>query len=106
MIHLICVWLLALAFLGAGLFNLIGTAATRSGFVRWGYPGWWHLPTGALEVICAGLIAVPASRVAGMALAAVIIAAAVVTVLRHREFSHLAPLGVFTALLVLAAALG
>jgi hypothetical protein len=34
---------------------------------------------------------------------AIIIAAAVFTVLRHREFSHLAPLGLFAALLVLTA---
>jgi membrane-bound metal-dependent hydrolase YbcI (DUF457 family) len=34
----------------------------------------------------------------------VIIAAAVLTVLRHREFTHLAPLGVFAALLGLTQA--
>ncbi len=52
----------------------------------------------------AALIAFPASRGVGLALGAVIIAAATVTVLRRREFSHTAPLGVFAALLALAAA--
>ena len=46
------------------------------------------------------LVAVPVTRGVGLILGAVIIAAAVLTVLRHREFSHLAPLGLFVALLV------
>ena len=45
--------------------------------------------------------ALPASRTAGLALGAVIIAAAVMTVLRHRDLSHLVPLGVFAALIAL-----
>ena len=49
------------------------------------------------------LIALPVSRIVGLALGAVIIAAAVMTVLRHRDFSHLAPLSVFVALISLAA---
>ena len=35
-------------------------------------------------------------------LASVIIAAAVLTVVRHRGFAHLVPLGIFVALLALA----
>jgi hypothetical protein len=38
----------------------------------------------------------------GLALGALIIAAAVLTVLRHRDFSHLVPLGVFVAVIALA----
>ena len=59
--------------------------------------------TGGLEIMSAALIAFPAGRGVGMALGALIIAAAIVTVLRRREFSHTAPLGAFAALLVLAA---
>ena len=57
--------------------------------------------TGALEMAIAVLIALPVTRGAGMILGAVVIAAAL-NVLRHREFSHLAPLGVFAVLLLLA----
>ena len=102
MLHALSIWLLVAAFLGAGLFNAIGTPATQSGFVRWGYPPWWCRVTGALEMVSAVLIVFPASRGAGVLLGAAIIAAGVVTVLRHREFSHLLPLGVFAALLALA----
>ncbi len=84
MLHSFLVWLLAAAFFGAGLFNAIGTPATQSSFVRWSYPAWWCHVTGGLEMANA-----------------VIIAAAVLTVLRRREFSHLAPLSLFAALLVL-----
>jgi hypothetical protein len=61
--------------------------------------------TGGLEMVSAVLIALPASRVVGLALGAAIILAAVLTVLRHREFSHLVPLGVFATLMALAGTL-
>jgi hypothetical protein len=48
------------------------------------------------------LIALPASRSVGVALGAVIIAAAALTVLRHRELSHLVPLSVFVAVIAVA----
>ncbi len=102
MLHASLIWLLVAAFFGAGLFNAIGTPATRGSFVRWGYPAWWCHVTGGLEMANAVLIALPATRGVGLILGAVIIAAGVLTVLRHREFSHLAPLGLFAALLVLA----
>lgn len=104
MLHLISVWLLVAGFAGAGLVNTIGRAGTRSDFARWGYPGWWHLLTGVLEIIDAGLIALPQTRISGLVLGALIIAAAILTLLRHREFPHLAPLGAF-ALLIAAAML-
>ena len=49
------------------------------------------------------LIALPVSRIVGLTLGAAIIAAAILTVLRHRDFLHLVPLGVFVALTALAA---
>ena len=99
MLHNIVVWLLVAAFLGAGLFNALGRRATQDDFARWGYPRWWCRVAGGLEIASAALIAV--SREAGLVLGAVIIVAAVSTILRHREFSHLVPLSVFVALLAL-----
>jgi hypothetical protein len=102
MVHALSIWLLVAGFFGAGLFNAIGTPATQSDFARWGYPRWWGRFTGGLEIMSAVLIAFPVSRIGGLALGAVIIAAAVLTVLRHREFAHLAPLSVFVAVIALA----
>ena len=103
MLHMIMVWLLVAAFVGAGMFNVIGTPAIQDDFARWGYPRWWCRVTGGLEIITAALIALPASRDIGMVLGTIIIAVASVSVLRRREFSHTPPLGLFAALLVLAA---
>ena len=103
MLHSTVVWLLVAAFFGAGLFNAIGRPATQDDFARWGYPRWWCRVAGGLEIVSAALIALPACRGQGVALGAVIIAAAMATVLRRREFSHAAPLGVFAALLALTA---
>jgi len=103
MMHAVSIWLLVAGLFGAGLVNAIGAFGTRSDFVRWGYPRWWSILTGGLEIVSAALIALPVSRIVGLTLGAAIIAAAVLTVVRHRDFSHLVPLGVFVALLALAA---
>ena len=102
MLHTLSIWVLVAGFFGAGLVNALGIAATQSNFDRWGYPRWWCRLTGGLEMAGAVLIALPASREVGLAVGVVIIAAAVLTVLRHRDFSHLVPLGVFVALITLA----
>ena len=102
MVHALSIWLLVAGFFGAGLFNAIGAPGTKSDFARWGYPRSWNIVTGGLEMMSAVLIALPASRSLGLALGAAIIAAAVLTVLRHRDFSHLVPLSVFVALIALA----
>lgn len=102
MLQTLSIWLVVVAFAGAGIFNAVGTAATQADFVRWGYPAWWCRFTGAAEVVVAAMIAVPATRMSGLVAGAVIIAAAAVTVLRHRDFKHLAPIGLFVALLVVA----
>jgi hypothetical protein len=103
MIHALSIWLLVAAFFGAGVFNAIGTRATRQDFVRWGYPRWWHWVTGGLEILTAALVAIPLMRAVGLGLGAIVIVVASLTVLRHREYVHLAPLGVFLALIALAA---
>jgi hypothetical protein len=91
-------WLLAAAFLGAGIVNAAGSAAIREQFVRWGYPRWWNLATGGLEALAA-------ARVAGLTLGAAICVAAVATVVRHKDYGHVAPGAVLTILSALDLAL-
>jgi len=98
-------WLLALAFLGAGIVNAAGSAAIKDDFVRWGYPRWWNLVTGGLEALVAALIATPAARLAGLGLGAAICVAAVATVVRYKEYGRVAPGIVLTALAALDLAL-
>lgn len=52
-------------------------------------------------MMSAVLIAISVSRVVGVTLGVVIVAAAILTLLRHREFTHLVPLGVFVAAIAL-----
>ena len=101
MLHAVSFWLLVAAFSAAGLINAIGMPAVKRDFARWAYPRWWCYLTGGLEIATAFLIVFPASRTAGLTLGALIVAVAILTVLRHREFSRFAPLGVFAALLAL-----
>lgn len=103
MLHVIGIWALVAAFAGAGLFNAIGTQGTREDFVRWGYPAWWCRVTGALEIAVAAFAAFAATRVAGLVLGGAVICAATATVLRRREFAHLAQLGLFAALIAVVA---
>jgi hypothetical protein len=85
--HMIFIRLLAAAFASAGLFNAIATSTTRSNFVRWGYPAWWCRVTGGLEISAAILVAIPATRTAGL-----------IPLRRHSRggsFDHPATSGVF-----------
>jgi len=102
MVHALSIWLLVAGFFGAGLYNAIGTPTTQSDFARWGFPRWWGRVTGGLEMVSAVLIALPVSRIIGLTLGAAIIAAAILTVLRHRDFKHLVPLSVLVAVIALA----
>ena len=106
MTQIVSIGLLVAAFLGAGLFNAMGRRATREDFVRWGYPSWFCYVTGGLEILSALLIALPFARPVGLGLGTVIVAAALLTVLRHKAFLHLAPIGVFDALIGAAALCG
>ena len=87
----IIAWLLAAAFLAGGIVNLLGGKSVREDFRRWGYPDGFHLVPGLLQLIAAVLILFPSSRLYGLALAAFVCAAAAVTLIRTREYSHLPP---------------
>ena len=95
----------AAAFAVAGVDNSLGRAATKADYVRWEYPEWWCYATGGLELATAALVAAPSTRTAGLVLGTAVIGAATVTVVRHREFGHLAPLGLFAGFLAATALL-
>ena len=98
-------WMLTLSFLGAGGVNALGRGAIKDDFVRWGYPHWWNLVTGWLEVATAALILTPATRVMGAGLGAVICLAAAATVVRCKDYGHVLPSVLLTVLSVLDLAL-
>ncbi len=104
-LELIVSTIVAVLFAVAGVVNLVGPGAVRRDFARWGYPAWFRLLCGALELLSAALIRGQQTRVLGLTLAGAIMIGALFTLLRNREpFRHLAPALVFSALIVVTAA--
>ena len=93
--------IVAVLFAAAGVINLARRGAPKRDFARWGYPAWFQLFCGALELLSAALLLGQQTRVLGLALAGAIMIGALFTLLRNREpFGHLAPALVFSALIV------
>lgn len=98
--------IVAVLFAIAGVVNLAGLGAVKRDFARWGYPAWFHLLCGALELLCAALLFGQQTRLLGLMLAGAILIAVLFTLVRNREsFRHLAPALVFSALIVATVAL-
>lgn len=95
---LIVTGLLAFFLLG-GVVNLAAPAAMQDDYARWGFPDWFHLVTGTLELAGAALIARQKSRRTGALLCGTVMLGALATLLLNREFAHaVAPVGVMAAL--------
>ncbi len=81
-------WALGAFFIVGGIVNAIPRQAIRQQYALWGYPTWFHYPTAILELISAGLLFFSQSRFAGAVLGALVMLAAVVTLIRNREYKH------------------
>lgn len=93
--------IVAVLFAIAGVVNLAGLGTVKRDFARWGYPAWFRLLCGALELLSAALLSGQHTRVFGLTLAGAIMTGALFTLLRNREsFRHLAPALMFSALVV------
>jgi membrane protein HdeD len=97
---LIAVWLpiaLGIVMIGAGTVNFVGPGSIRDSFARWGYPAGFHRVTGGLEVTAGLLLLIPATSRAGAIGSAAILLAAMMTLIRHRDWTHLPGAVVLTA---------
>lgn len=91
----------ALFAIGGGVMNLFPPPAFVEGYKRWGYPDWWHYVTAALDFAGVALLIFRDTRVAGALLLAAVTGAAVLTVIRHREYGRtIAPCVLFLIALV------
>ena len=92
---------IAAVFLAGTLVNLIGPAGIRRENAHWGYPESFRFVTAALEAAALVLILIPATRVVGLALGALIMLAAIGTLFRAGQFAHAIPAGVVLVVSVL-----
>ena len=83
--------LLTIFFIFGGVVNLVGPKPVVNDFRRWGYPSWFNLVTGVVELATAILLVVSITRPLGAALGLVTMLAAVATLVRHREYVHAVP---------------
>lgn len=94
---------LGLVMLGAGVANVIGPSSIRESFARWGYPPGFHRLTGGLELTAGVLLLIPATARLGAILSLVILLAAVMTLIRYRDWTHFPGAVVLTAVAVAVA---
>jgi hypothetical protein len=93
-------WVLIAAFLGAGLFNLIGRRQLRAIYARCQYPTGYRYAAGIVYIGAAILLTGP-YRILGLALAGVLLFLMIVTLLDHREYgSAISRVGLLGALWV------
>lgn len=81
-----------------GLFFIIGAIGNwiappkiAADYARWGYPASFHYVTAVLEALAAAMILLPSTRSAGAVLGALVMGAAIATLLKHREYGHAIP---------------
>jgi uncharacterized membrane protein YphA (DoxX/SURF4 family) len=95
--------LAAAAFLLGAIINASGSKAVRDEFVRYGFPSWWSWVTAILEFLTAVFLVLRPTFEMGVALGACIMVAAILAVVRTRDYRHIAPPSAFLLLLIIAA---
>ena len=87
---LIALWLSVILSV-IGLVQLIGPRFVREAYRRWGYGRNVRLVTGVLDIVAAIMLGVPALRVWGIALAAILTFGSIVVFLNHRQYRQAVP---------------
>lgn len=82
-------WLVAAVFIHAGWLNVSGPSFIQEEFNRWGFPSWFRLAVGWLEVAGAVLLMFEASRFVGSVILIVIMLGVCFTIVRHADWHNL-----------------
>lgn len=92
--------LLAFVFISAGAFKLSGAQLAVDNFRKWGYPDWFRVATGIIEVSGALLLLVPRAAWLAAALLSCTMIGAAATHIHSGEFPNL-PLPIVLLLLLI-----
>jgi uncharacterized membrane protein HdeD (DUF308 family) len=93
-------YLLAAFFCINGVVNIVGSKGMRDSFAAWGYPSWFHIANGVIQLAAGVLLLSDATRVVGLALGVLVCIGVFATLIRFRQFAHLPP-GVILCVLLL-----
>jgi hypothetical protein len=91
---------LAAFFVVGSLSNLFAPRPIYEEYLAWGYPRWFHLVTGSLELTTALLLAWPRTRLFGSALGGAVMLGALTTVTLHGQYGRAAPPLVVATLII------
>ena len=80
-------WLLMAALAGSGFLTLIGGKILRDTYAHWNYPESYRYVAGIVYIAAAILLAAPAYRLLGVALASMLLFVLIVTLLDHRQYA-------------------
>ena len=87
----VAAWSVVLVLGASAAAHLLGLRSLRAAYAEWEYPRNFHRVVGVSNLIAAVFLAMPETRVWGVALAAFILFIAVVTLLNHRRYYWAVP---------------
>ena len=96
---------LGVVMIGIGGVNFAGPSLARENFALWGYPAGFHRVAGGLGVVIGLLLVIPVTSLVGAIGSAIFMLAAVVTLIRSRDWGHLPGAAILTAASVAAIAI-
>jgi hypothetical protein len=101
LLRMLIVWGLTAFFIIGGIGNIFPFPTVREDYARWGYPDGFRYLIGLTEFAAALLITTERTRPVAAAIGGFVMASALLTLLVHAEFAHMAaPVTVLIALFV------
>ncbi|MBS0275066.1 MAG: DoxX family protein [Proteobacteria bacterium] len=97
-------WVLAALFAVSALVHLAGLRFIREAYERWNFAPKFYRVTGGIELLAAAFLANPITRIWGIALAALTMFVAVVTLLNNKQYAYTVP-GILVMIALIPASL-
>jgi uncharacterized membrane protein YphA (DoxX/SURF4 family) len=93
-------WLSALVLIASGIPNLISPPKIKAEFVRWGYPSWFGIVAGIVELAAGAMLLMPKTRFVGWTLGFVLTLVVLGTLIFHHDYKKMPPAVILLLLIV------